>query len=199
MPLTRRASNVAMETEFVEFRFGSDTGNEETAMKTQSIVKRIFQVTLLGAALATPAMAQMGPGMGGGWGMGPGGGPRMQGCVAAQGGAGAGCMRGMGAGRVAGMGQGMGRGMGRGMAAGMGPGRGTMGGAAGTPGRALMTPEEQTAQQAKMRAVKSYDECKLVRTEHRTLMEKRAKEKGVALFAPRGNPCDNLKARGLIQ
>ncbi len=30
-------------------------------------------------------------------------------------------------------------------------------------------------------------------------MEARAKDKGVNMFTPRGNPCDNLKARGLIQ
>ena len=62
----------------------------------------------------------------------------------------------------------------------------------------LMTPEERTAQQTKMRAVKTYDECKTLQTEHRTVMEARAKEKGVNLMTPRGNRCDMLKARGLI-
>lgn len=68
-----------------------------------------------------------------------------------------------------------------------------------TPGWSLMTPEERTATQAKMRAVKTYDECKIVQTEHRSLMEARAKEKGVTLQAPRQNGCDNMKARGFIK
>ena len=67
-----------------------------------------------------------------------------------------------------------------------------------TRGWQLMTPEERTAQQVKMREVKTYDECKVVQTEHRSTMEARAKEKGLSLFTPRGNACDNLKARGLI-
>jgi hypothetical protein len=66
------------------------------------------------------------------------------------------------------------------------------------PGWTLMTPEERTAFQVKMRAVKTYDECKLTQAEHRSLMEARAKEKGVNLMPPRRNACDNLKARGLI-
>jgi hypothetical protein len=50
-----------------------------------------------------------------------------------------------------------------------------------------------------MRAVTTYDECKLLQTEHRDVMETRAKEKGVTLQTPRQNGCDNLKARGLIK
>ena len=65
-------------------------------------------------------------------------------------------------------------------------------------GWTLMTPEERTAFQIKMRAVKTYDECKLTQAEHRSVMETRAKDKGVSLMAPRQNACDNLKARGLI-
>lgn len=149
-------------------------------MRTALIVKRLVQVALLGAALAAPAMAQMGPGMGGGW----GGGPGIQGAMGGQGG-------------WHGMGPGGGRGM---MGRGMGPGGGGMMANQNVArGWQLMTPEERTAQQIKMRAVKTYDECKAVQGEHRALMETRAKEKGVSVFTPRGNPCDNLKARGLIQ
>ena len=68
-----------------------------------------------------------------------------------------------------------------------------------TRGWTLMTPEEQTAFQTKMREVKTYDECKLAQTEHRSAMETRAKEKGVTLQAPRQNACDNMKARGIIK
>lgn len=149
-------------------------------MRTTLIIKRFVQVVVLGAALAAPAMAQMGQGMGGGW----GGGPGMQGGAAGQGG-----WYGMGPGGGRGM-SGMGRGgMGRGMMANQNVARGWQ----------LVTPEERTAQQVKMRAVKTYDECKSVQTEHRSTIEARAKEKGVNVLTPRGNPCDNLKARGLIQ
>lgn len=149
-------------------------------MRTTLIIKRFVQVVVLGAALAAPAMAQMGQGMGGGW----GGGPGMQGGAAGQGG-----WYGMGPGGGRGM-SGMGRGgMGRGMMANQNVARGWQ----------LMTPEERTAQQVKMRAVKTYEECKSVQTEHRSTIEARAKEKGVNVLTPRGNPCDNLKARGLIQ
>ena len=62
-----------------------------------------------------------------------------------------------------------------------------------------MTPEERAATQSKMRTVTTYDECKLIQTEHRSLMEARAKEKGVTLQVPRQNGCDNMKARGFIK
>lgn len=152
-------------------------------MKSTLIIKRVIQVVLLGAALASPAMAQMGPGMGGAWGGGPGmqgGGPGMQGGGWGMGPGGGRGMHGM-------------HGMGRG---GMGPGMMAQQNVA--RGWQLMTPEERTAQQVNMRAVKTYDECKTLQTEHRTVMEARAKEKGVNLMTPRGNRCDMLKARGLI-
>ena len=152
-------------------------------MRTTLIIKRFVQIALLGAALASPAMAQMGMG-GGGW----GGGPGMQGGMNGQGG-----WSGMGPGGGRGM-HGMRQGgMGRGMGGGMMANQNVAG------GWQLMTPEERTAQQIKMRAVKTYDECKTVQTEHRSTMEARAKEKGLNPFTPRGNACDNLKARGLIQ
>jgi hypothetical protein len=150
-------------------------------MKSTLIIKRLVQVVLLGAALASPVMAQMGPGAGGNYGGGWGGDPSMQG-----GGMGPGGGRGMHGMRRGGMG-GMG-GMGGGMMANQNAVRGVQ----------LMTPEERTAQQVKMRAVKTYDECKVVQTTHRTVIETRAKEKGLNLMSPRGNPCDKLKARGLI-
>lgn len=138
-------------------------------MKTSMTFKSITAIALLGAALATPALAQGGMGMGGGM----GGGPGMQN------------------GATANWGPGMGYGGhgGRGMRFNQNN---------GAPGWTLMTPEERTAFQIKMRAVKTYDECKLTQAEHRSLMETRAKEKGVSLMPPRRNACDNLKARGLI-
>lgn len=94
-----------------------------------------------------------------------------------------------------------------GMGMGMGPGAGQMGpGARGmrfdktnTPGWTLMTAEERTANQTKMRAVKTYDECKALQTEQHATMEARAKEKGITLNTPRKNACDVMKARGFIQ
>ncbi len=85
--------------------------------------------------------------------------------------------------------------------AGMGPGggRGMRFSQRNTAGWSLMTPEEQTAHRDKMRAVKTYDECKAVQTEHRTQMETRAKEKGVTLPTPRQNGCDRMQARGFFK
>ncbi|WPC66431.1 hypothetical protein SBP18_18430 [Rhodoferax ferrireducens] len=82
---------------------------------------------------------------------------------------------------------------------GPGPGAGRMGPGMGDRiGATLMTAEERTAMMIKMRAVKTYDECKLVQDEQHKAMEARAKEKGITLPAPRQNRCDMMKARGLI-
>jgi hypothetical protein len=70
---------------------------------------------------------------------------------------------------------------------------------ANTPGWTLMSAEERTANQTKMRAVKTYDECKSVQAEQHATMEARAKEKGVTLNTPRQNGCDVMKARGFIK
>lgn len=67
------------------------------------------------------------------------------------------------------------------------------------PGWTLMTSAERTEFQTKMRAAKTYDECKATQAAHHTLMEARAKEKGVTLPTPRNNPCDQMKARGFIK
>ncbi|MHB8948938.1 MAG: hypothetical protein ACYC4S_07735 [Rhodoferax sp.] len=84
---------------------------------------------------------------------------------------------------------------GAGMGGGMGPGARGMGGGVGAT---LMSPEERTAMQTKMRAVKTYDECKLLQSAQHTTMQARAKEKGITLPEPRQNRCDMMKARGLI-
>lgn len=162
-------------------------------MKTTLIVKRLVQATLLGAAvLATAAMAQPGPGMG--WGGGWGGGPCVQGGMGGPGGG-----WGMGPGGGRGMGYGKGYGMGRGMGPGAWGGNAAPAGQNLVRGRDLMSPVERSEQQARMRTVKTYDECTAVQTEHRGKLEVRAKEKGLTLVAPRANVCDNLKARGFIQ
>ena len=68
-----------------------------------------------------------------------------------------------------------------------------------TPGWTLMTPAERTEYQTRMRAAKTYDECKAIQAEHRAMVEARAKEKGVTLNVPRYNACDQMKARGFLQ
>ena len=146
-------------------------------MKSMMTLKSITLIALLGAALAAPVLAQGGPGMGGGMGGGPGMCARMDGGR---------CMGNSGPGS-------------RAMGPGARGGRGMQFNQGNTPGWSLMTPEERTANQARMRELKTYDECKVVQVEHRSLMEARAKEKGVTLRAPRQNGCDNMKARGFIK
>ena len=88
---------------------------------------------------------------------------------------------------------------------GMGPGGGGgsgrhMGGRWGsryTPGWSLMTPEERTAHQQQMQAVKGYEECTTLRDQHREQMAARAKEKGLAKppATPRRDACAALKPK----
>jgi len=92
---------------------------------------------------------------------------------------------------------------GAGPGAGMGPGahgmRNMRFDRANTPGWTLMTAQERTANQNRMREVMTYEECKMVQAEQHQMMQARAKEKGVTLTAPRQNACDNMKARGFIK
>lgn len=152
-------------------------------MKTTMTIKRITLVTLLSAVLAVPALAQPGPGSGGGSGGGPGAQGAMP-CAANATNCGPGMMGG---------GPGSGRGMGPGGRHGMRFSQ------KNTAGWSLMTAEERTAHREKMFSVKTYDECKLVQTDHRKQMETRAKEKGVTLPEPRANGCDRMKARGIFK
>ena len=82
-----------------------------------------------------------------------------------------------------GMGQGM---QGHGMGVGMG--QGAMGQGRGAPGAAqqLMSPEERTAMQEKMRSAKTPEERQKLAQANRAEMEKRAKEKGITLPEQRG-------------
>ena len=140
-------------------------------MKESIGYKGVVLLALLGVALASPVLAQ-----GGGMGMGGGMGAGRGGCVTLQDGA------------VGGPGAGPYPRAGRGMA----------GSQNGTRGWSLMTPEERTAFQKQMRALKTYDECVALQTEHRGAMEVRAKERGVTLLTPRQNVCDRLRARAVI-
>jgi hypothetical protein len=74
---------------------------------------------------------------------------------------------------------------------GMGPGSG-----GGTP---LLTEEERAQHREKMHSFKTVEECNAYLAEHRSLLTERAKEKGVSAPAgPHGNPCERMKARGII-
>ncbi len=89
-------------------------------------------------------------------------------------------------------------GMGMGMGKGMGPGsqRGPMGrwGSDNTPGWSMMTPQERTEHQTRMRSMTNYDECKAYQAQHHEQMVARAKERGAKpLAAPRRDPCAGLK------
>lgn len=101
-------------------------------------------------------------------------------------------------GPAAGSGMGVGPGPGQ-----MGPGAGGMRGMrfdkTNTPGWTLMTAEERTAIQNKMRTVTTYDECKTLHAEQHATMQARAQEKGVKLNTPRQNSCDVMKARGFFK
>lgn len=68
-----------------------------------------------------------------------------------------------------------------------------------TVGWTLMTVQERNDFQQKVHASKTYDECKVIQTEHHALMETRAKEKGLELPPATVNACDRMKARGFIQ
>jgi hypothetical protein len=123
------------------------------------------------------AMAQPGSGKGPGTGPGPmGAGP---------------------AARAPAMGAGMGPGMRHGNGAGMGPHGGhgaARPGANNAPGWRLMNPQERTEHRDRMRAMKSYDECKTYQDQHHEQMAARAKERGgKALPQPRRDPCAGLK------
>ncbi|MDD5029104.1 MAG: hypothetical protein PHH58_06335 [Rhodoferax sp.] len=65
-------------------------------------------------------------------------------------------------------------------------------------GRSLLTPEERSANQARMAAVKTYEECKAVQAEQHAAMVTRATEKGITLPAPQSRGCDMRKARGFF-
>lgn len=75
-------------------------------------------------------------------------------------------------------------GMAHGPMAGMG--HGPMGGHGAQTGAQLMTPEERTAMQEKMRNAKTPEERQKIAEANRAEMQKRAKEKGITLAEPHG-------------
>ena len=68
-----------------------------------------------------------------------------------------------------------------------------------TAGWQLMTQAERIEHQAKLRSFTEYNACKEYVDEHHKKMEARAKEKGVAVPVMRQNPCDMMKAKGILK
>jgi hypothetical protein len=79
-----------------------------------------------------------------------------------------------------------------------GPGAGWRASQGNTPGFTLMTQQERSEHQNRMRSMKTYDECTAYVGDHRAQMVARAQEKGITLQPP-GSPCEMMKSRGLIQ
>ncbi len=79
-----------------------------------------------------------------------------------------------------------------------GPGAGWRAGQGNTSGFTLMTEQERSEHQNRMRSMKTYDECTAYVGEHRAQMVARAQEKGITLQPP-GSPCEIMKGRGRIQ
>jgi len=62
-----------------------------------------------------------------------------------------------------------------------------------TPGWQMMTGKERAEHRRRMAAVRTPDECRTVRDEHRKLMEQRAKERGRASMpGPRHDACQGF-------
>jgi hypothetical protein len=61
---------------------------------------------------------------------------------------------------------------------------------------ALLTPDEQATYKKAMQGSKNITECNANYTKYDKLVTDRAKEKGVAKPADRGNPCKRMEARG---
>lgn len=64
--------------------------------------------------------------------------------------------------------------------------------ASNTPGWALMTQQERTEHQAKMRSMKTRDECNAYMVEHKVQIATRAAERNVQLRTPRRDPCATM-------
>jgi hypothetical protein len=57
-----------------------------------------------------------------------------------------------------------------------------------------MTPQERNEHRDRMRAMKTYEECKTYQAQHHEQMAARAKERGgAALAQPRRDACSGLK------
>jgi len=68
-----------------------------------------------------------------------------------------------------------------------------------TAGWQLMTPEERTEHQTKLRSFTDYNTCREYVDVHHKKMEERAKEKGLDAPVMRRSPCDTMKTKGVLK
>ena len=66
------------------------------------------------------------------------------------------------------------------------------------PGWALMTSAERAKHHQKLTSFRTVTACRAYMLEHRKEMEARARERNRTLRPPRFDPCDQMKARGLL-
>lgn len=63
-------------------------------------------------------------------------------------------------------------------------------------GAQLMTPEERQAHVARLQGMRSFDECRSYMQIHYLDLDKRAKDKNVALPPVQGDPCEVMRRMG---
>ncbi len=68
-----------------------------------------------------------------------------------------------------------------------------------TVGWQLMTPEERKEHQARLSNFTGYNSCKEYVDTHNKKMEERAGKKSVVLPKMKENPCDTMKAKGILK
>lgn len=68
-----------------------------------------------------------------------------------------------------------------------------------TYGWQLMTLAERTEHQTKLRSFTEYSACKEYVDDHHKQMEERAREKGITPPVMSRNPCDTMKAKGILK
>lgn len=68
-----------------------------------------------------------------------------------------------------------------------------------TYGWQLMTAEERSEHQAKLRGFTDFPSCKAYVDEHHTQMQERAKAKGITTPMIKRNPCEVMKAKGMFK
>lgn len=63
-------------------------------------------------------------------------------------------------------------------------------------GAQLMTPEERKVHVARLQGMKNFDECRTYMQTHYLELDKRAREKNIALPPVQGDPCEVMRTMG---
>ena len=66
-------------------------------------------------------------------------------------------------------------------------------------GAQLMTPDERNAYVSRLLGMKTFDECRGFMQAHYLEIDKRAKERNVALPPVQGDPCEVMKSMGRVR